>query len=113
MATDNQGRQEAHISESSLMELEDLMEKAAARGMREGIRAAIQDDELVEAFWNKGMQVAKQQAKLGAGSLLFDSFSGFFKGIWKIVAVGMIIYYVGGWDLLAHSIKVFLIGGPK
>jgi len=110
MDIDEQG---GRLSESTLMELETLMEQAAARGIRDGIRAAVQDDDLIEAFWDKGVQVAKRQAKMQAGSLLFDSFTGFFSAIWKYAAVGMIAYHLGGWELLTTLIKGIFIKGPS
>lgn len=107
----DQGR--AQLSDSSLMELEETTKQAVAAGIREGIKAAIEDDELIEAFWNKGVQVAKRQAKMQAGTMLFDSIGGFFKTVWKYVAVGMIAYYFGGWDLLATTLKGLFMKGPS
>ncbi len=112
MATD-QRPTAAHLSEPALAELHDVTKEAVQSGIREGIKAAINDDELIEAFWSKGIQVAKRQAKMQAGTMLFDSVGGFFQSIGKFIAIGMIAYYFGGWDLMASIIKGFFAGGPK
>lgn len=103
----------AHLSDSTLAELHAATEDAVAQGIKKGIRAAIEDDEIVELFWDKGVQVAKRQAKVQAGTLLVDGFAGVFRSLWKVVAGGMIVYYLGGWDLLAYYLKLLFPWGSK
>lgn len=103
-------RPTAHISESSLIELEQSTQKAVAAGIREGLQAVIGDDEYMAAFWGKGIELAKKQATLKAGTLLMTSLTDILKSVSKVLLIGMIMYYLGGWDLVARVLKFFFTG---
>lgn len=90
-----------------MAELEQVTQKAVASGIREGLRSVIKDDEYMEAFWNQGVKMAKQQATLKAGTLLVDGLWGLFKKAGTFLLLGLILYSVGGWDLAARFIKFF------
>lgn len=103
-------RRYAQLTESSLAELEQATQKAVSNGIREGLKSVIIDEEYMEAFWSGGLKLAKKQATMKAGTLLMDSFTAILKRTATVMFIGMIMYYVGGWDLAARVLKFFFTG---
>lgn len=92
------------------MELEASTERAIANGIKQGFRDAVRDEELMEAFWDHGIKLAKKQATMRAGTLLMDSMTNVAKSAGKVLVIGLILYYVGGWKLAADTLKFFFTG---
>lgn len=103
----------AHLSDSALAELHETTRKAVAEGIKQGIREAIEDEEIVTAYWTKGISVAKRQARDQAGAILFSSLSEILKRAAQFAMLGMLVYAVGGWSALAGLIKVLFGGETK
>ena len=103
-------RRSAHLSESALMDLEASTQRAVANGIRQGLKEVISDEEYMETFWDHGLKLAKKQATMKAGTLLMDSMTNVLKSVGKMLVIGMILYYLGGWDLAAKAIKLFFTG---
>lgn len=103
----------AHLSESALAELREHTKQAVREGIIEGIKAAINDDSIVEAYWSQGLKVAKKQATQQAGSILVDGLGAFFKRAFQFAILGMLVYAVGGWTALAGLFKLLFGGDPK
>lgn len=103
-------RRDARLSDSALAELEQATQKAVANGIREGLRSVITDDDYMEAFWSQGIKMAKQQATIKAGTLLMDSLTSIFKRAGQVFIVGLILYYLGGWEFTAKVLKFFFTG---
>ena len=100
----------ARLSESALIELEASTERAIANGIQQGFREAVKDEELMEMFWDRGIQLAKKQATMKAGTLLMDSLTNVLKSVGKVLVIGLILYYLGGWKLAADALKFFFTG---
>lgn len=103
----------AHLSDSALAELRELTQQAVAEGIKQGIREAIEDEEIVSAYWSKGIAVAKRTARDQAGAILFSSLGEIFKRVAQFAMLGMLVYAVGGWSALAGFIKVLFGGEAK
>lgn len=103
----------AHLSDSALAELNETTRKAVAEGIKQGIREAIEDEEIVNAYWARGIAVAKDQARKQAGAILFSSLGEILKRAAQFAMLGMLVYAVGGWSALAGLIKVLFGGETK
>jgi hypothetical protein len=86
-----------------------LRQDAIERGMSEmieqaiskGIRTVVEDP----ATWDAAFSAMKDGAQRQAGRFTFNFIGALFRKAIFIVGVGMIIYYIGGWALLATWLK--------
>ena len=84
------------LSDSELGELDTLMRRAVADGMRE----VITDPEAMDAVWSSAARSLQRSAKERAGGLVLGAMSGLVSKLALFLALGGIVYAIGGWAAL-------------
>jgi hypothetical protein len=75
----------------------DMVEEAIAKG----IRAVVTDPNT----WDAAFIAMKDGAQRQAGKFTFNFVGAIFRKTIFVAGVGMIVYYIGGWALLATWLK--------
>ena len=99
--------QEVRLTDATIEYLEEKMAKAVRDGIREGI-----SDGTAEAFWAAGFKVLQKQAADHTGRFVLGGLWGLVRRISVFLALGGVIYALGGWSALATFGKaIFSTGG--
>lgn len=85
------------LSDSELGELDNLMRRSVA----DGIREVVQDPEALEAFWSGAAVVLQRTAKERTGGFVLGALGGLASRLWLFALLGGIVYAIGGWAALA------------
>lgn len=84
------------LTDSELGELDQLMKRSVADGIREVVR----DPEALEAFWGGAATVLQRQARERTGGFVLGALSGLLSRVWLFVLLAGIVYALGGWAAL-------------
>jgi hypothetical protein len=84
------------LSDSELGELDTLMRRSVANGIRE----VVQDPEVLEAFWGGAATVLQRTARERTGGFVLGALGGLLSRVWLFVLLGGIVYALGGWSAL-------------
>jgi len=88
------------------------LEEKMAAAVREGIKGAM-TDETAAAFWAAVLAVLEKQATQNAGRFVLGGLWGLARKASLFLALGGIVYAIGGWDALATLFKaLFTSGSP-
>jgi hypothetical protein len=80
-----------------------LMRAAVA----EGIKEALTDEELVERFWDSAFKALSTRAQAGTGKFVLGGLAGSVKRFTLFLALGFVVYTLGGWTAIAKLWAVF------
>jgi hypothetical protein len=67
-------------------------------GIREGIKAAVEDDDLTEAFFAAGMRAMRKQATVTTGKVVLDGFGSLFTRFFWLWVFFIALWSLAGWD---------------
>lgn len=88
------------------------LEAKMAAAVREGIKGAMTEETAV-AFWAAGLTVLQKQATQHAGRFVLGGLWGMARKASLFLALGGIVYAIGGWAALATLFKtLFTSGSP-
>lgn len=88
------------------------LEAKMAAAVREGIKGAM-TEETAAAFWAAGLTVLQRQATQHAGRFVLGGLLGLLRKASLFMALGGIVYAIGGWAALATLFKaLFTSGSP-
>ena len=88
------------------------LEQKMAAAVREGIKGAM-TEETAAAFWAAGLEVLQKQATQHAGRFVLGGLWGLARKASLFIALGSIVYAIGGWNALATLFKtLFTSGSP-
>lgn len=88
------------------------LEAKMAAAVREGIKGAM-TEETAAAFWAAGLTVLQKQATQHAGRFVLGGLWGLLRKASLFMALGGIVYAIGGWTALATLFKaLFTSGSP-
>lgn len=97
-----EGCREVVLSKESLQAVEKVFKKALHESLNE---------EAAKRFWRTGFGVLKNNATAAGGNMLYMSVVKLFKGIGKFLAIGLLVYSIGGWSMLAAIFKLLVSKG--
>ncbi|WP_343735274.1 hypothetical protein [Acidovorax sp.] len=99
---------EVRLTDATIDYLEEKMKAAVA----EGIKSAMTED-TAKAFWGAGLTVLQKQATQHAGRFVLGGLWGLLRKASLFMALGGIVYAIGGWAALATLFKaLFTSGSP-
>ena len=88
------------------------LEVKMAAAVREGIKGAM-TEETAAAFWAAGLEVLQKQATQHAGRFVLGGLCDLARKASLFIALGSIVYAIGGWNALATLFKaLFTSGSP-
>lgn len=82
-----------------------FMKTEIASAVKVGIKEAI-NEEAAREFWGTGFKVLQEQATNHAGRVVLGGLLGFVRKGLLFLAVGYMVYTVGGWSALAKFVSV-------
>ena len=80
---------------------QELMRRQVQSAVAAGMRAAISDPALMEQFWTAAFSAMQQHASREAGKWVLWSLGGLVKRALTFVALGLIVYKLGGWSAVS------------
>lgn len=87
------------------------LEEKMAAAVREGIKAAM-TEETAAAFWAAGLTVLQKSATQRAGRFVLGGVFGLVRKASLFLALGGIVYAIGGWSALASLAKTIFTSPP-
>ena len=83
--------------------------EAVKLAVSEGIRDVLTDEAAVAAFWSAAFKQLQSQAQQQTGKVLLGGLATITKRIALFLALGLIVYSLGGWAAVAklwHALTV-------
>lgn len=96
---------EVRLREETLQHMRDLMREAVREGLRDTV-----NDEAIERFWAGGLTMLQRQATQHAGRFVLGGLIGILRKAGMFLALGGVVYAVGGWSALAALMKTLFSG---
>lgn len=96
---------EVRLTDETISYLEEKMAKA----VREGITAAINEENATK-FWAAGLSVLQKQASEHAGRFVIGGLWGLTRKLMLFTMLGGAVYAFGGWSALAAFAKLLFSG---
>lgn len=87
-----------------------FMEQRMAAAVEAGIKGAI-TEETAAAFWSAGLRVLQKQASEHTGRFVIGGLWGLARKAGTFLALGGIVYAIGGWTALAKLWQVVWSSG--
>lgn len=84
----------------SRMPINDETRQAMRDAVAEGIRDVLSDEESVAAFWTGAFDHLQALAQRQTGRMLLGSLSAIVRRILLFIALGLIVYAIGGWSAI-------------
>lgn len=94
---------EVRLTDETIAYIKEKMTEA----VREGLRTSLTDKEALSAFWGVAFETLQEQATNKAGQVVLGGLGAAVKRLAMFVALGLIVYTLGGWAAVAklwHSI---------
>lgn len=88
-------------------DLVDDVKAAAQHGGAAALRDVMQDREAVEAFWSAAFGALASYGQQQTGKLVLGGIKGLLSRGLLFMVLGLLVYSVGGWALLAALWKAF------
>jgi hypothetical protein len=82
---------------------------AVKQAVAAGIREVLADEEQLATFWGAAFKALQAQAQVQTGRFLLGSIGALAKRIGLFVALGLIVYSLGGWTAVSklwHALVV-------
>jgi hypothetical protein len=98
--------EEVRLREETLDHLKEVMRDA----VREGVRDLV-TEETIEQFWAGGLGMLQKQATEHAGRFVLGGLWGLARKASLFMALGGIVYALGGWSALAALFKAMFSQG--
>lgn len=98
--------EEVRLREETLAHLKEVMRDA----VREGVRDLV-TEETIAAFWAGGLGMLQKQATEHAGRFVLGGLWGLARKASLFLALGGIVYALGGWSALAALFKAMFSQG--
>lgn len=98
--------EEVRLREETLSHLKEVMRDA----VREGVRDLV-TEETIEQFWAGGLGMLQKQATEHAGRFVLGGLWGLARKASLFLALGGIVYALGGWSALAALFKAMFSQG--
>ena len=92
--------EEVRLTDTTIAHLEEKMAEAVTRGIRSAMTP-----ETAEMFWSAGLTMLQREAQQHAGRFVIGGLAGLAKKAALFLALGGIVYAVGGWSALAGLFK--------
>lgn len=103
----DQTHAEVGLRDETLQHMRDLMRESVREGLREFVT-----EETIEQFWAGGLGLLQKQATKHAGQFVLGGLLGLARKAALFLALGGIVYALGGWSALAALVKsMFSQGG--
>lgn len=98
--------EEVRLKEETLQHMRGLMREA----VRDGVRDLV-TEETIEAFWAGGLGMLQKQATEHAGRFVLGGLWGLARKASLFLALGGLVYALGGWSALAALFKAMFSSG--
>lgn len=98
--------EEVRLREETLAHLKEVMRDA----VREGVRDLV-TEETIEQFWAGGLGMLQKQATEHAGRFVLGGLWGLARKASLFLALGGLVYALGGWSALAALFKAMFSSG--
>lgn len=99
------------LSDAAIRTLEEKMQSAVSAGIAQGLRSAIEDEDLAGLVVDRALAAFQQRAQAASGRWLLDSAAGAARRIAWFMALGVVVYMTGGWAALVMWFKGGSPGG--
>lgn len=84
---------------------------ALRAAVKDGIKEALRDEETVGAFWDSAFKHLQQKAQAGTGRFVLGGLGATLRRVSVFLALGFIVYSVGGWSALGKLFSVLWSSG--
>lgn len=89
----------------------DYLEQRLTAALTKAVKSSI-DEEAAKEFWGAGLKVLREQATEHTGRFVLGGLWGLARKLGMFLALGGVVYAIGGWSALAKLWSVIFTGPP-